>query len=39
MERYIAERTNAEFSHSICPACYAKEVEPQLLKFERDNPA
>jgi PAS domain S-box-containing protein len=39
MERYIAERTNAEFSHSICPACYAKEVEPQLLQFERDNPA
>lgn len=33
VEGYLAQR--ALFSHSICPACYKSEVEPDLLAFER----
>jgi PAS domain S-box-containing protein len=29
MERYISERSNAEFTHSICPDC-AKKLYPEL---------
>lgn len=32
MEKYVAERTDANFSHGICPACWAAEVAPQLSK-------
>jgi PAS domain S-box-containing protein len=32
VDDYIAEHTNTRFSHSICPACYTKEVEPQFEK-------
>jgi PAS domain S-box-containing protein len=38
VESYISKRMNTRFSHSICPACYTKETEPMLAKFERDNP-
>lgn len=38
VERYISQRTNTEFSHSICPTCFETEVEPQLQKFELENP-
>ncbi|NOY79639.1 MAG: response regulator transcription factor [Kiritimatiellaeota bacterium] len=34
VESYISERTEALFSHSICPECYKKHVEPQLLELE-----
>lgn len=30
VEAYIARHTNAQFSHGICPACYASVVEAQL---------
>jgi DNA-binding response OmpR family regulator len=30
IERYIAARSDAEFSHGICPDCYRRHVEPQL---------
>ena len=30
LEGYIEKRSRAEFSHGICPDCYAKHVEPQL---------
>lgn len=30
IERYIEKRSEAAFSHGICPDCYAKHVEPQL---------
>jgi DNA-binding response OmpR family regulator len=30
IESYVAQRTDAEFSHGICPECYEKEVKPQL---------
>jgi PAS domain S-box-containing protein len=38
VESYISQRTNTEFSHSVCPVCYEHEVEPQLAKFEAENP-
>ena len=30
IESYVAQRTDAEFSHGICPECYKAKVEPQL---------
>jgi len=36
VESYVAQHTNARFSHSICPSCYATEVVPQLLEMERE---
>jgi len=30
LERYIEQRSGAEFSHGICPECYEKHVRPQL---------
>jgi PAS domain S-box-containing protein len=30
VEAYIAKHTSSKFSHSICPTCYANEVEPQF---------
>ncbi len=34
-ESYISERTDASFSHGICPECYAKQVQPELEKLRR----
>ncbi len=30
VEAYLAEHSDATFSHGICPDCYAKHVEPEL---------
>jgi DNA-binding response OmpR family regulator len=30
IERYVGERSQAEFSHGICPDCYTKHIEPRL---------
>jgi len=30
METYISHRTEANFSHGICPECYQKHMVPQL---------
>lgn len=30
VETYISSRSEAEFSHSICPDCYDKVIQPQL---------
>jgi len=30
IESYISERTGSEFSHSVCPDCYQREIVPQL---------
>ena len=37
MEGYINERTGSEFSHSVCPDCMARVVQPEIdkLKAER----
>jgi hypothetical protein len=33
MESYINERTGSEFSHSVCPDCVVRVVQPQLDKM------
>lgn len=38
MEAYINERTGSEFSHSICPDCYARIVIPELEKLRQSAP-
>jgi PAS domain S-box-containing protein len=30
VEGYISHHTNTRFSHSICPSCYKKVIEPQI---------
>jgi len=30
LETYIEQRSAAEFSHGICPDCYAKHIEPKV---------
>jgi len=30
IEEYVTEHSGAQFSHSICPACYERIVKPQL---------
>ena len=30
IERYVEERSDASFSHDVCPACYESRVVPQL---------
>jgi len=39
VENYLATKTDAKFSHSICPDCYETEIIPQLekLKLEPKN--
>jgi CheY-like chemotaxis protein len=34
VESYISDHSEAQFSHSICPACYEDVVQPQLAKFK-----
>jgi DNA-binding response OmpR family regulator len=34
VDSYISKHSEVAFSHSICPACYDRLVEPQLLKLE-----
>lgn len=35
VEQYIAAHTGSKFSHGVCPTCYAREIEPELNKFEQ----
>ena len=35
VEAYISRHTNATFSHGICPACFEREVEPELDSANR----
>ena len=32
IERYVEERSEAQFSHGYCPDCYEKHVRPQIEK-------
>lgn len=34
VDSYITKHTEVEFSHSICPDCYDRLVEPQMQKLE-----
>jgi phosphoserine phosphatase RsbU/P len=33
VESYIMRRTDAHFSHGICPACFEKHIKPQLDRY------
>ncbi len=33
VEVYLAEHTDATFSHGVCPDCYEKHVRPQVEKL------
>ena len=35
VEEYVAKHSNADFSHSVCPECYAKHITPELEKFKK----
>jgi CheY-like chemotaxis protein len=30
LERYIEQRSHAEFSHGVCPECYEKHLQPRI---------
>jgi CheY-like chemotaxis protein len=34
LERYVAQRSGAKFSHGICPDCYETKVRPQLDEWQ-----
>jgi phosphoserine phosphatase RsbU/P len=33
VEDYVARRTEAQFSHGICPECYERHLKPQLAQL------
>jgi DNA-binding response OmpR family regulator len=35
VESYVGKRTGAQFSHSVCPDCYVRHVQPQIDAIER----
>lgn len=35
IERYVEARSDASFSHDVCPACYETRVVPELRAIER----
>ncbi|MBE7537940.1 MAG: response regulator [Opitutaceae bacterium] len=37
IETYINARTGSEFSHSVCPDCYARVIAPELQKLKTRN--
>lgn len=34
LEQYVSERSEALFSHSLCPDCFDREMKPQLDKLK-----
>jgi PAS domain S-box-containing protein len=36
IEKYVSEHSDAQFSHGMCPDCYARYAEPELALMERD---
>ena len=39
IESYISDRTGSDFSHSVCPDCYARVVVPELEKLSHPTSA
>jgi len=35
VEGYISDHSGAQFSHGICPECYAQHVQPELDRLQR----
>jgi sigma-B regulation protein RsbU (phosphoserine phosphatase) len=35
VESYVSSRTEASFSHGVCPSCYAQHLKPQLDELRR----
>jgi DNA-binding response OmpR family regulator len=35
IERYVEERSDASFSHDVCPECYESRVLPEIRSVER----
>jgi phosphoserine phosphatase RsbU/P len=35
IEQYITQRTEASFSHGVCPVCYENVVKPELNRIRR----
>lgn len=35
VEHYVSEHSEAQFSHTICPDCYASIVEPEIEELKR----
>jgi DNA-binding response OmpR family regulator len=35
VEAYVSQRSEAEFSHSICPDCYESVVKPELTALDQ----
>src|SRR6267143_149516 len=33
LDKYVADHSEARFSHGICPECYEKVVKPQLAQY------
>lgn len=33
IERYVEERSDASFTHDICPGCYTARVDPDVRRF------
>lgn len=38
VEDYVSHRTEAQFTHGICPDCYDRQIRPQLEQAERRDP-
>jgi len=36
IEKYIGQRTATDFSHGICPECYANIAEPDLERWKKE---
>jgi hypothetical protein len=37
VEAYVAEHSDATFSHGVCPTCYAKEVAPAIARVRAES--
>ena len=39
IEHYISQRTEASFSHGVCPTCYEAVVKPEIDRSRSGNPS
>ncbi len=36
VEKFISQRSEADFTHTICPGCYKNVVEPELQRLKKE---